>query len=295
VQELSYIIDADTMKALQKAQKNEITEYHIYMKLSSYIKNEHNSKILRRIARDELRHHDELKVFTGKEKKPNTLKIFFYTVISMIFGITFGIKLMEKGEESSEKLYRELGNTIDEFKRIANEEDIHEKELIGIIEEERLEYVGSMVLGLNDALVELTGTLAGLTFALKNTRLIALAGLITGIAASLSMAASEYLSTRAEQANARAFKSSLYTGGAYIFTVACLVLPYLVFSNYIVSLVFTIVAAILIILVFNFYISVAKDLPLKERFLEMAGISLGVAAISFLIGYLIRLFLGVDV
>jgi VIT1/CCC1 family predicted Fe2+/Mn2+ transporter len=59
--------------------------------------------------------------------------------------------------------------------------------------------------------------------------------------------------------------------------------------------VFTIVAAILIILVFNFYISVAKDLPLKERFLEMAGISLGVAAISFLIGYLIRLFLGVDV
>jgi VIT1/CCC1 family predicted Fe2+/Mn2+ transporter len=295
VQELSYIIDADTMKALQKAQKNEITEYHIYMKLSSYIKNEHNSKILRRIARDELRHHDELKVFTGKEKKPNTLKIFFYTVISMIFGITFGIKLMEKGEESSEKLYRELGNTIDEFKRIANEEDIHEKELIGIIEEERLEYVGSMVLGLNDALVELTGTLAGLTFALKNTRLIALAGLITGIAASLSMAASEYLSTRAEQANARAFKSSLYTGGAYIFTVACLVLPYLVFSNYVVSLVFTIVAAILIILVFNFYISVAKDLPLKERFLEMAGISLGVAAISFLIGYLIRLFLGVDV
>ncbi|MGI6668893.1 MAG: VIT1/CCC1 transporter family protein [Acetivibrionales bacterium] len=292
---MSYIIDADTMKALQKAQKNEITEYHIYMKLSSYIKNEHNSKILRRIARDELRHHDELKVFTGKEKKPNTLKIFFYTVISMIFGITFGIKLMEKGEESSEKLYRELGNTIDEFKRIANEEDIHEKELIGIIEEERLEYVGSMVLGLNDALVELTGTLAGLTFALKNTRLIALAGLITGIAASLSMAASEYLSTRAEQANARAFKSSLYTGGAYIFTVACLVLPYLVFSNYVVSLVFTIVAAILIILVFNFYISVAKDLPLKERFLEMAGISLGVAAISFLIGYLIRLFLGVDV
>jgi VIT1/CCC1 family predicted Fe2+/Mn2+ transporter len=184
-------------------------------------------------------------VFTGKEKKPNTLKIFFYTVISMIFGITFGIKLMEKGEESSEKLYRELGNTIDEFKRIANEEDIHEKELIGIIEEERLEYVGSMVLGLNDALVELTGTLAGLTFALKNTRLIALAGLITGIAASLSMAASEYLSTRAEQANTRAFKSSLYTGGAYIFTVACLVLPYLVFSNYVVSLVFTIVAAIL--------------------------------------------------
>jgi len=283
------------MKALQKAQKNEITEYHIYLKLSSSIKDEHNSKILKQIARDELRHHDELKMFTGIEKKPNTLKIYFYIFISMIFGLTFGIKLMERGEESAEKLYRELGDHIEEFKRIAKEEDKHERELVEIIEEERLKFVGSMVLGLNDALVELTGTLAGLTFALKNTRLIALAGLITGIAASLSMAASEYLSTRTEQENARALKSSLYTGGAYIFTVACLVLPYLVFSSYVVSLVFTIVAAILIILAFSFYISVAKDLSFRERFLEMAGISLGVAAISFVIGYLIRLFLGVDI
>lgn len=293
--ELSYRINAETMRSLQKAQQNEMTEYHIYLKLSSYIKNEHNSKILQQIAQDELRHHDQLKKFTGTDKRPNPLKVFFYTFISIIFGITFGIKLMERGEASSEKLYRELGDNIEEFKRIAIEEDRHEKALVGIIEEERLKFVGSMVLGLNDALVELTGTLAGLTFALKNTRLIALAGLITGIAASLSMAASEYLSTRTEQDNTRALKSSLYTGGAYVITVACLVLPYLVFSNYVVSLAFTIVAAILIILVFTFYISVAKDLPFKERFFEMAGISLGVAVISFIIGYLIRLFLGVDV
>jgi len=283
------------MKFLQKAQENEITEHHIYSKLSSFIKDEHNSKILQQIAQDELHHHDRLRKFTGTDKKPNTLKVFFYTFISILFGITFGIKLMERGEESSEKLYRRLGDKIEEFKRMANEEDKHEKELVEIIEEERLKFVGSMVLGLNDALVELTGTLAGLTFALKNTRLIALAGLITGIAASLSMAASEYLSARTEQDNARALKSSLYTGGAYIFTVAFLVLPYLVFSNYVVSLVFTIAAAIFIILVFNFYISVAKNLSFKERFFEMAGISLGVAVISFIIGYLIRLFLGVDV
>ena len=234
-------------------------------------------------------------MFTGTDMKPNPLKIFFYTFISIVFGITFGIKLMEKGEESAERLYRELGNEIEEFKRIALEEEKHEKELVEIIEEERLKFVGSMVLGLNDALVELTGTLAGLTFALKNTRLIALVGLITGIAASLSMAASEYLSARTEAENTHALKSALYTGGAYIFTVACLVLPYLVLSNYVAGLVFTILAAILIILVFNFYISVAKDLSFKERFFEMAGISLGVAFISFIIGYLIRLFLGVDI
>jgi len=292
---MNYRISADTMKSLQKAQKNELTEYHIYSKLSSYIKNEYNSNILKQIAMDEHHHYNVLKTFTGTDKKPNTLKILFYTLISMIFGITFGIKLMEKGEKNSENLYRELGENIEEFKRIADEEDKHEKGLVEILEEERLKFVSSMVLGLNDALVELTGTLAGLTFALKNTRLIALAGLITGISASLSMAASEYLSTRTEEDNAQALKSSLYTGGAYVFTVICLVLPYLIFSNYAVSLVFTIIAAILIILVFNFYISVAKDLSFKERFFEMAGISLGVAVISFIIGYFIRLFLGVDI
>ncbi|NLU27297.1 MAG: rubrerythrin family protein [Hungateiclostridium thermocellum] len=292
---MNYKIDADTIESLKKAQKNEITEYPIYSKLSSFIKTEHNSKVLKQIAQDELSHHNELKKFTGTDMKPNILKIYFYTFISLIFGITFGIKLMEKGESGAEKLYRELGNKIEEFKTIAKEENKHEEELIEIIEEEKLQFVGSMVLGLNDALVELTGTLAGLTFALKNTRLIALSGLITGIAATLSMAASEYLSARTEQESSRALKSSLYTGGAYVFTVACLVFPYLLFSNYVLSLVLTIIMAILIILVFNFYISVAKDLPFKQRFFEMAGISLGVAVISFIIGHFVRLFLGVDV
>jgi len=295
VNALGYSIDADTMKFLKKAQKNEITEHRIYLKLSSFRKNRKNSEILRQIAGDELKHHDVLKRFTGTDAKPNLLKVWFYTFVSTLLGITFGIKLMERGEKSSEKVYRELGEKIEEFKRLSNDEDRHERELVAIIEEEKLQYVGSMVLGLNDALVELTGTLAGLTFALKNTRLIALSGLITGIAASLSMAASEYLSTRTEQDSGRALKSSLYTGVTYIFTVAILVLPYLFLSNYVLSLVVTIIAAIIIILAFNFYISMAKDLPLKERFFEMAGISLGVAIISFGIGYLVRIFLGVDI
>ena len=69
-------------------------------------------------------------------------------------------------------------------------EQEHEAALIELIDEERLRYISSMVLGLNDALVELTGALAGFTFALGNTTTIAMAGFITGSAATLSMAAS---------------------------------------------------------------------------------------------------------
>ncbi|MFO7814951.1 MAG: hypothetical protein R6V14_04350 [Halanaerobiales bacterium] len=40
------------------------------------------------------------------------------------------------------------------------EEEEHEQKLLNMLEEERLNYVGSVVLGLNDELVELTYSLA---------------------------------------------------------------------------------------------------------------------------------------
>jgi VIT1/CCC1 family predicted Fe2+/Mn2+ transporter len=143
--------------------------------------------------------------------------------------------------------------------------------------------------------VELTGVLAGLTLALQNTKLIALTGSITGIAAALSMGASEYLSTKSEQTIKNPLKASVYTGGTYLITVVLLVLPYLVLKNYYVCLGLTLAGAVLIIAVFNYYIAVAKDEPFRKRFLEMTGLSLCVAAFSFLIGFLIRTSLGIDI
>jgi VIT1/CCC1 family predicted Fe2+/Mn2+ transporter len=174
------------------------------------------------------------------------------------------------------------------------DEEEHEEELIGMIDEARLDYVGSIVLGLNDALVELTGTLAGLSFAFQNTKIIALSGLITGIAASMSMGTSEYLSTRAE-AGENAVRAALYTGISYIFTVVFLVLPFFVFQNYLISLPVTLIIAVVIILLFNYYVSVAKDLNFKKQFVEMAGISLGVSGLSFLVGVLVKTFLGIEI
>jgi VIT1/CCC1 family predicted Fe2+/Mn2+ transporter len=130
---------------------------------------------------------------------------------------------------------------------------------------------------------------------LQNTRLIALTGLITGIAAALSMAASEYLSTKSEGTEKNPITASLYTGSAYIITVVILIIPYLIFSNYYVCLGCALAGAVLIIAVFNFYISVARDAPFKKHFFEMAGLSLAVALFSFLIGYLLRTFLGIDI
>jgi len=288
------MLDKETKKAVLTAQKNEITEHFIYEKLSQSIKDPHNKKILKHISSDELKRYNFWKKYTHENVKPDKLKIWKYFFISRILGLTFGIKLMERGEEQAQVTYEKISKFLPDAKSIVKDEDEHEKQLVNLIDEERLRYVGSMVLGLNDALVELTGALAGLTLALQNTRLIAMTGLITGIAASLSMASSEYLSTKSEDAK-NPFKASIYTGSAYVLTVLFLIFPYLLFTNFYFCLGFTILNAITVIFIFTFYISVAKDVSFRNRFFEMTIISLGIAALTFGIGFLIRIFFNVDV
>ncbi len=182
-----------------KFQQTEITEHHIYKRLAKKVTPTENAQIIEQIAEDELRHYNGWKKYTNQEVEPRWFMVWFYYWVSVIFGFTFGIKLMEHGEEAAQENYAAVSQEIPEAEKFQHEEDVHEERLIGMLDEERLQYAGSVVLGLNDALVELTGALAGLTLALQNVKLIALSGLITGIAASMSMAASEYLSTRSEE------------------------------------------------------------------------------------------------
>jgi VIT1/CCC1 family predicted Fe2+/Mn2+ transporter len=288
-------LSEDIRKKVFLFQQTEITEYHIYKRLARRVKSKENAKILDQIAEDELRHYTGWKEYTREEVQPRWFFVWFYYFVSMLFGFTFGVKLMENGEQSAQKNYADVSKVIPEAAIYQQEEDHHEKQLIELLDEERLQYAGSIVLGLNDALVELTGALAGLTLALQNEKLIALSGLITGIAASMAMAASEYLSTRSENTDRHPVRAALYTGTAYFGTVIFLVLPYLLFANYYLDLAIALTTAVIIIAVFNYYISVAKNESFRERFLEMAGLSLSVAGISFVIGFFIRKWLGVNI
>ena len=203
---------------------------------------------------------------------------------------------MEKGEKSAIFKYQQLSKEIPEAITIQQDEEDHEQKLIAMIDEKSLHYLGSIVLGLNDALVELTGVLAGLSFGFQDTRIVAFTGLITGISAAFRMAGSEYLSTKTENdMQISPKRAALYTGIAYIITVAVLITPYFVFTSIYRALGSTILLALLIIAGFNFYSSVAQDHPFRKRFLEMAAISLGVATISFGVGTVVKHFFGIEV
>ncbi|RMG79075.1 MAG: rubrerythrin family protein [Bacteroidetes bacterium] len=289
-------VPADLIAEVLRQQQNEINEHIVYQRLADLCEHEKNKQTLLKIAQEEKAHYEYWKSFTGKELRPQQKIIKKYIFLAKIFGLSFALRLMEKGEQEAADFYERISKYYPDALAIKEDEDAHEQRLIDILTDYRLLYAGAIVLGLNDALVEFTGTLAGLTFAFGNNKIIGITGLIMGFAASLSMAASGYLSSKEdEHTETSPLKSALYTGGAYIATVFFLVLPYLIFPNPYLSLFMMIVLTILIIAGYTFYISIAKNISFRTRFREMAFISIGVSIISFLIGYGIKIVFGVDV
>jgi VIT1/CCC1 family predicted Fe2+/Mn2+ transporter len=289
------MLDQKTKNRLLAAQKNEITEHLLYLKLSQSIKDAHNRGVLKQISDDELQHYHTWQKYTDKDVEPDRFKVWLYYVISRILGLTFGIKLMEQGESKAEATYEALAKIIPKAKEIAQDEEKHERELIGLIDEERLKYTGDMVRGLNVALIELTGVVAGLTFALQEKTLVIVAGLIAGISMSLSVAGTEYIATKSAAGSHSPIKAVFYGGLTNLITALFLIFPYFIFANVYLSLGFMILNAVIVIWFFSFYISVAKEISFRKRFTEMTLIGLGIAALSFVIGLLARTFLHIEI
>lgn len=285
----------ETLALLRRMQNNEATDQRVYAELALRAHSPDNRKVLERIARDEERHCAAWGHHTGEPPRVNMFRVRLYTVLARIFGVVFAINLLESGEDEAAATYRDLSSDVPEAKAIMEDEIRHEGQLAAMIREEKLSYISSMVLGLNDALVELTGALAGFTLALNDNRMVGMAGFITGVAATLSMAASEYLAKKADPNEEHPLKAATYTGMAYLFTVALLLLPYLVVSHPLGALAFCLINAGFIILGFTYFVSVVRKQPFLPAFREMLLISFSVAAISFLIGWGARVLLDIDI
>lgn len=266
---------ADIQKILLRIQQSEMTEAAAYHAMADAIKDEHNREALARVADEIASQAKALETYTNKQLAADERKVKRYARMARIFGFTFAAKLMDRRKIKFVNHSKRLLSEMPEVEKMQADEQKRDDELFALLNEKRLSYVGAMILGMNDAIVEITGTLAGLTLAMQNTRLIALSGLITGVAA----------------------KSGLMTGGAYFITVVILLLPYLILDDkmYLLAMGIMLVLVVLILAGFNFYTSVARDVSFGKNFGQMCAISLGVAALSFVLGYAVRTFLGVDV
>lgn len=284
----------ETLAIVRRMQDNEATDQRVYAALAKQASLQKHREILEKMSHDEGLHCAVWGRYTGIEAKADMFRVWLFVVLGKIFGLVFVINLMEGGEDDSAENYRKLMEELPEARSIMEDETRHEAQLAAMIHEEKLSYISSMVLGLNDALVELTGALAGFTLALNDNRMVGMAGFITGVAATLSMAASEYLSKKADTSEKHPLKAAVYTGVAYMITVAFLLLPYIVFESPLVALGFCLFDAALIILGFTYFVSVVRKESFVRGFTEMITISFSVAGISFLIGWAARSWLNID-
>ena len=283
-------------RRLLESQRDEATDSILYRNMAKREKDKKNRMLLERLADEESEHAGVWKKYTNQQVDPNRLKIAWFSFLSIFLGYTFVLKLMKRAESDALVKYQKLVDIVPEAVRIQQQELNHENELIDLLNEERLQHTGAMVFGLNDALVKLTSTMAGLTFALLNTRVLAFCGIIIGVSGMLSMAASNYLYDRAVN-KPNAFTSSVFAMATYFITMLLLLLPYFLLpsQDYILALIVMILMGIGIMLFINFYISVPRGEPFFKRFMEMALISLIVTAVSFLVGHLVKTMFGVGI
>ncbi len=166
--------------------------------------------------------------------------------------------------------------------------------LKAMIKKCKFEYAGAMVLGMHDALVEITGILAGLAFAIDSRRTIIMTAAIAAVAASLSMAAANYMAERT-QSNKNAFICAIYTGIMYVSTSAAVILPFCLIHNRFWALTTMATIAVTIIFIFNLFVGRDSKRSFVKRFFEMLFVCFGVSIASFAIGQAAKYFLGVQI
>ena len=286
---------AELKKALTQ-QQNEINDHALYLALARREKEPQNREVFVRIAEEELEHYRFWEKITGQKREASPLLIRFYLLLVTIFGTSFALKWVERREKWAEGFYRSLFDAYPEARKIYAQEHVHEQKLIGMLQDKKLLYAGAIVLGMNDALVELTGTLSGIALAFEHAQTVGITGAIMGVAASLSMAGSSFLEARENpDKTIRATVYAAYTGISYILTTAVLVLPFFLFPRIATALAVMFAGAVVAIMAYNFYIAVAKGQSFARRTSQMLLITLGVALVSFAIGYGVHRYFGIDI
>lgn len=292
-------------KVAHRQARDELFAHQLYAALAARVPDGDSRRMLTELSQQERAHVDfwlDVSGIPASRIRPSRMKHLLLVTASKLLGPAFTIRWLERGEDKAIGTYRELlddGSLSPEqrsgLEKMLREEEEHEKKLAGEIVDDRRLYLGAAVLGLNDALVELTGGLTGLVSSISDPRLIGFAAAVVGIAAAMSMAASNFLSVDiGEASKLRPGKAAAYTGIAYIVVVVILVLPFFLISERHLALVTSWSAAILIVAAFSYYSTVMQNVSFKRRFTVMVSLGLGVAVITFGIGRLLGTAIGIQ-
>lgn len=294
------IVSQELAVLAAESAQDEYADRSVYLALSRREKNPEFKKALENIANGEQSHFEFWKTYAPNvEVSAKRLRMYVIVFIRIILGLTFTLKLMERHEGKLHTRYRMIAESIpaedkSRFQAMMDSEEGQEGLLIGKIQENRVKYMSFIVLGLADAVVEISGIHAGSLGIYGRTTLAGLAGIIAGMAASIAMGTAAY--AQAKQGFQGSAKwSAIYTGVSYMITAIFLALPYFLTENMAGALVTSLVVGVILVATMTFYDTVISQRPFKRQFGEISGIILAASVALFFIGTVVGQYLGVRI
>jgi vacuolar iron transporter family protein len=297
---LQETVSPDLVRLAAESAQDEFADRAVYLALSRHEKNPGFKKALEDIANGEQSHYEFWKTYApnalASEKK---LRMYVILFLRMILGLTFTLKFMERHEGKLHEKYKRIAESIPasdkiRFTAMMESEEGQENLLIGKIQENRVKYMSFIVLGLADAVVEISGIHAGSLGIYGRTELAGLAGIIAGMAASIAMGTAAY--AQAKQGFEGSAKwSAIYTGVSYMITAVLLALPYFLTKNMGDALGISLTVGVVLVAAMTFYDTVISARPFKRQFAEIAGIILGASLALFIVGTFVGQYLGIRI
>ncbi len=273
---------------------DEYSDYMLYDRLSRTVEAESPySEALRELSATERRHYEFWKRYVPEEKpKLSKPKLYWVLLLRKVLGLTFASRYLDRHESKVIGEYRGLASMIPEadkkdFDAMVDDEVSHEKEFELRIETTAVRYISFIVLGLADALVEITGIHAGSLGLYSRTEIAGLAGIVAGAAASLAMASAAFAQAK-QGFKGSARLSATYTGVSYFVTAVVLAAPYFLTKDMLYALSASLSLGVAILALTSYYSSIITTKPFKRDFLEILAIMFAVTVVLYIFGYSVR-------
>ena len=300
--------------------RDELSDYALYESTERHEKDPVLKKLVGKLKKTELRHAMVWAGLLGIRDVRSLgmplsirMKVGFYVLVRRFMGIAFVTKLLERHESEGLNGYKLLAEgegfspaALRKIRSIIKDEEEHEKVLLMQTQkhEAMLNYTRSIVFGMNDGLVEILAVIAGVAMVATTSFVVALTGIIVGIAGTLSMAAGAYISSKSEKVVEHALekeramptsprKEAYYTGIFYFVGALIATYPFILGISGYAGIAVSVVSVSAVLAIASALIAVMSDTGIRTRVLEMISISLGTAFATALIGFVVRTVFGV--
>jgi len=269
---------------------DEFSDCALYDRLSKTVASDSPfKKVLQDLSATEHRHFEFWRKYVpDEEPRLARLKLYWILFLRRFFGLTFATRYLDRHEASVVHEYQGLARLIPDADRSAYDEMVadereHEKAFALKVESSAVRYISFVVLGLADALVEISGIHAGWLGLFEKTEIAGLAGVVAGGAASLAMASAAFAQAK-QGFSGSARLSAIYTGVSYFITAIILATPYFLTSSMLLALGTSLTLAVLILAITTWYSIVIQQKPFLRDFVEILAILFATTLVVFLLG-----------